>query len=482
MSLQTSYNWRWRAAGQPALPADVAVEGTPMEQEIRFCKTSDGVGIAYGVVGEGYPLLFVHGWVSHLEYWPKMPRAEEFVFSKLARHFRFYRYDARGWGLSDRDIDDFSLEKKLLDVEAVVADARLERFAVLGISEGGPTAITYAVRNPERVSHMILGGTFAWTPPPATPEEEQVLRAMMMTILPGWGKDTPEFRQLWTQRFMPEADLEMIRWFNELQRVSARPETVLAGLTETGRVDVRDLLPRVQTPTLVIHARGDAAVPFEGGREIASSIPGARFLPLESNNHLLLPGEPATDQIVKAIVDFVGVSTGSAGAPAHPAAPGGLVTILFTDMVGSTALTQRLGDERAQDNVRKHNSAVREALKAHSGKEIKHTGDGIMASFTSARGAVECAIAIQHALAEGDGLRVRIGLNAGEPVAEESDLYGTSVQLAARVCAEADGGEILVSNVVRELAAGKGFLFNDRGDHALKGFEDPMRLYEVRWE
>ena len=132
--------------------------------------------------------------------------------------------------------------------------------------------------------------------------------------------------------------------------------------------------------------------------------------------------------------------------------------------------------------MRQHNTAVRDALKAHAGQEIKHTGDGIMASFASARGAVDCAVAIQRALAAGDSVRVRIGLNAGEPVAEEQDLYGTSVQLAARVCAEADAGEILVSNVVRELAAGKGFLFNDRGDHALKGFEDPVRVYEVRWE
>ena len=132
--------------------------------------------------------------------------------------------------------------------------------------------------------------------------------------------------------------------------------------------------------------------------------------------------------------------------------------------------------------MRQHNTAVRDALRAHAGKEIKHTGDGIMASFASARGAVDCAIAIQRALAAaGDSVRVRIGLNAGEPVAEEQDLYGTSVQLAARVCAEADAGEIMVSNVVRELSAGKGFLFNDRGDHALRGFEDPVRLYEVRW-
>ena len=399
----------------------------------------------------------------------------------LAQHYRYHRYDARGWGLSDRDVTDFSMEKKLLDVEAVVENAGIERFAILGASEGGPTAITYAARHPERVSHLILLGTFAWSPPPATPEDRELIKAMLMTIGPGWGKDTPAFRQLWTARFMPEGDLEMIRWFNELQRVSGSAETVMALIGSIARIDVRDLLPQLKVPTLVAHARGDLACPFEGGREIASSIPGARFVPLESNNHLMLPGEPANEVLLKAITDFIGEPGKVAESPTTSAAPGGLVTILFTDMEGSTALTQRIGDDRAQDHVRQHNTVVREALKAHDGNEIKHTGDGIMASFPSARGAVDCAIAIQRALSAGDGVRVRIGLNAGEPVAEEQDLYGTSVQLAARVCAEADGGEILVSNVVRELAAGKGFLFNDRGDRALKGFEDPVKLFEVKW-
>jgi class 3 adenylate cyclase/pimeloyl-ACP methyl ester carboxylesterase len=425
-------------------------------------------------------LLFVHGWVSHLEWWSRMPGAEKFAHVSLAQHYRYYRYDARGWGLSDRDVSDFSIESKLKDVEAVVADAGLERFAVVAVSEGGPTAIAYAVQNPERVSHLILVGTFASAPAPSTKEEVEELQAMLATIKPGWGKDTPAFRQLWTYRFMPEADMEMIRWFNDLQRNSGSAETVLALIRDVARTNVVDLLPQVKTPTLVMHARGDLAVPFERGREIASKIPGARFVPLESNNHIPLPAEPANEAFLKAVLDFVGNPREEARPETRPAA-GGLVTILFTDMEGSTALTQQLGDDRAQDQVRHHNTVVREALKAHAGREIKHTGDGIMASFPSARGAVDCAVAIQRALAGGDGVRVRIGLNAGEPVAEEEDLYGTSVQLAARVCAEADGGEILVSNVVRELAAGKGFLFHDRGDHTLKGFEDPVRLYAVKW-
>ena len=183
----------------------------------------------------------------------------------------------------------------------------------------------------------------------------------------------------------------------------------------------------------------------------------------------------------KAIEEFVGE-----GEEAEAAAPSGLVTILFTDMEGSTTLTQRLGDDKAQEVLRTHNTIVRDGLKACGGSEIKHTGDGIMASFPTASKALECAVAIQHRFVEHSEanpdvpIRVRVGLNAGEPVAEDEDLFGTAVQLAARVCARAEPGQVLVANVVRELAAGKPFLFSDQGDVVLRGFEDPVRLYEVR--
>jgi len=185
---------------------------------------------------------------------------------------------------------------------------------------------------------------------------------------------------------------------------------------------------------------------------------------------------------LQAIDEFLGEGEEAAARPA----PSGLVTILFTDIESSTSLTQRLGDAKAQEVVGTHNRIVRDALKAHSGSEIKHTGDGIMASFPSASRALECAIAIQRAFAEHnesaeEPIRVRIGLNAGEPVAEEQDLFGTGVQLAARIWAHAQPGEIVAANVVRELAAGKGFLFADRGKTALRGFGDPVRLHEVRW-
>ncbi|MCJ7491195.1 MAG: adenylate/guanylate cyclase domain-containing protein, partial [Dehalococcoidia bacterium] len=254
-------------------------------------------------------------------------------------------------------------------------------------------------------------------------------------------------------------------------------------------IDVRPLLPRVTVPTLVIHLRGDMVAPFESGRELATGIPGARFLPLDGRNHFPLPNEPVTAAMGKAIYEFLGEgeeAPAAGGAPSRE--PGGLVTILFTDVEGSTVLTQRLGDANAREVLRNHERIVREALRAHGGAEVKAMGDGFMASFSSATRALECAIAMQRAFAAHDDehpetpIRVRIGLNAGEPIAEDEDLFGTAVQVAARVCARAQPCQILASNVVQELAAGKGFVFSDQGEATLKGLDKPVRLYDLHWQ
>jgi class 3 adenylate cyclase len=467
-----------------------------MEQQIRFCTTSDGVRIAYATVGQGPPLVRVLGWFTHLEFEGENPRWRR-LYEGMASRFTYIRYDGRGMGLSDRDVTDFSIDAFVRDLEAVVDALGIEKVALYGISQGGPTAITYAERHPERVSHLIIYGSTAR--PPWSEDQHQT---MLSLVRQGWGSDLPAHRQFFTGLFMPDGDMEAIHAFNEMQRVSASADNVVAMLTaEPGQPrDRTDLLSRVTAPTLVIHRRGDAVVPFEMGREIAAGIPGARFLPLEGRNHAALADidAPANLVMAKAIAEFLGASEEEDAQ----GAPSGLVTILFTDMEGSTNLTQRLGDAAAQELLRSHNAIIREALKAHGGSEIKHTGDGIMASFSTASKALECAVAIQQAFRERNAavgaalappqgaasgaptpfepLLVRIGLNAGEPVAEDEDLFGTAVQLAARVCARAEPGQVLAANVVRELAAGKGFLFSDMGDVVLRGFEDPVRLYEVR--
>jgi class 3 adenylate cyclase len=245
-------------------------------------------------------------------------------------------------------------------------------------------------------------------------------------------------------------------------------------------VDVSELAPKVTAPTLVLHGHQDSVVPFSLGRDLASRLPNAHFVPLEGNASA--PWE-TTASITRELRRFLGIQVSQRGA-----VPGDVHTILFTDIEGSTTLTQRLGDARAQELLRAHNAIVRDSLKACGGSEIKHTGDGIMASFPTASSAAECAVAIQRSVEGRDGrpdsdraFAVRIGLNAGEPVVEEGDLFGTSVQLARRICDLAGSGQILVSNVVRELTAGKGFLFAEVGEVVPKGFEEPVRLYELRW-
>jgi class 3 adenylate cyclase len=474
-----------------------------MEQHVRFCTTSDSARIAYATVGQGYPLIRALGWFTHLEYEWESPLWRHTI-EGLARNHLLVRYDGRGTGLSDRSVTEHSVESWVKDLEAVVDALELDRFALLGISQGGSTAISYTVRHPERVSHLVLYGSFAhWPFPLENPEQRQVFESLLTLVRAGWGRNVPSFRQIFTSLFVPGGSAEQMRMFDDLQRRSCSPENAVALFRAFSQTDVTDLLPKVATPTLVVHRREDKAVPFRAGRELASAIAGARLVTLEGQNHIPLEGEEASKALIAAIEEFVGTAM-PAQAFAATAPASAPLTILFTDMEGSTTLTQRLGDARAQELLRTHNRVIRDALLAHGGSETKHTGDGIMASFLSASRALQCAIAIQQALAsENERLlrqaqdawdtqtepvearpvevRVRIGLNAGEPIAEESDLFGTAVQVAARVCAKAEPGQILASDVVRQLAAGKGFLFSDRGEVALRGFEDPVRLYEVRW-
>jgi class 3 adenylate cyclase len=261
------------------------------------------------------------------------------------------------------------------------------------------------------------------------------------------------------------------------------PEAFRAAYGSILEFDATALLPQVRSPTLVLHRRQVAYPQVHIASGLASRIPNARLALLEGTS--LAPYLGDMEAVASAIGEFLGEGE-EAAAKAAPPEAGAFRTILFTDVEGSTALTQRLGDAKAREVLRQHEGIVREALRAHGGSEVKTMGDGFMASFSSATRALECSIAIQrafaaHSEAAEEPIRVRIGLNAGEPIAEEEDLFGTAVNMAARIAAKAEGGEILASDVMRQLVAGKGFLFADRGETALRGFEDPVWLYEVRW-
>ncbi len=448
-----------------------------MEPRIQYAKTSDGVSIAYATEGEGPPLLLLPmAPAAHVQRaWEMFPN----IFPALARTFRLIMYDPRGTGLSDRDAIEYSMEAMMRDLDAVVGRTGLQSFAVVAFLGSVPVAVTYAATFPDRVSHLILIDGFTNSSDFAGMPAWEALEALI-------DKDWTLFTETMARVLIGLDDPQLIVGLGEYTRACIEPEAFRAFVAAEQSWDVADLLPAVKAQTLVLHNNDARFAPIRAGQKLAAGIPDARFLAIDDMNY---------ERVAALVEDFAGTA-----GKTQPVEHSGVHTILFTDMESSTALTQRLGDAGAQELVRAHNTIVREALAANGGSEIKHTGDGIMASFPSASGTLECAVAIQRAVAAlrqaqddqaepvGDHaeqvearLNVRIGLNAGEPIVEDQDLFGTAVQLARRICDQAAPGEILASNVVRELAAGKGFLFSDRGEVVPKGFDEAVRLYEVQW-
>jgi class 3 adenylate cyclase/pimeloyl-ACP methyl ester carboxylesterase len=276
------------------------------EQEIQFCQTRDGVQLAYSRMGNGPPLVKTGNWMTHLEFDFESPIWQH-LYRELSRDHRLIRYDARGNGLSDRNVQDVSFESFVGDLEVVVDAAGLNRFALLGISQGCAVSIAYAVRHPERVTHLLLFGGYAvgWAKRSRSAAEKEQDAAMLTLMRLGWGQENPTFRQLFTSQFIPGGSKAQADWFNELQRISTSPEDAVRNLIANGDTDVTALLAQVSVPTLVMHSHGDARVPFDLGRRLAAGIPGARFVPLASGNHLILEDEPAFPRFLQEIRTFI---------------------------------------------------------------------------------------------------------------------------------------------------------------------------------
>jgi pimeloyl-ACP methyl ester carboxylesterase len=281
------------------------------EQQIRFCTSSDGARIAYATAGAGPPLVKAANWLSHLEFDWNSPVWRHWI-QALSRDHTLIRYDERGCGLSDWAAEEFSLDAWVGDLEAVVDRLGLERFPLLGISQGGPIAIAYTVRHPERVSRLILYGSYSRgrSHRNLSEREREEREVMLRMIAVGWGQDHAAFRQVFTSLFIPEGSPEQVHWFNELQRVSASPENAVRIARTFDDLDVRELAPRLDLPTLVLHATGDLRIPFAEGRLLASLIPGARFVPLEGRNHILVESEPAWPRFIREVRSFLGVPAG----------------------------------------------------------------------------------------------------------------------------------------------------------------------------
>ena len=297
-------------SAKPGEPASVVKPQPPAalpnpQHEIRFCTASDGVRIAYAEVGQGPPLVKTANWLNHLEYDWESPIWSPLLHA-LASNHRLIRYDERGNGLSDWDVQDISFEAFVRDLESVIDATKLQRFPLLGISQGCAVSIAYAVRHPERVSHLILYGGYArGRRKRGSVQDIEQSDALLTLMRHGWGQENPAFRQIFTTRFVPGGTVEQTQWFNDLQRITTSPENAVRIIQVTSNLDVSDLLPHVRVPTLVLHCRNDAAQPFEEGRKLATGIPGARFVALEGHNHLVLKSDPAWNRLLNEIGNFL---------------------------------------------------------------------------------------------------------------------------------------------------------------------------------
>jgi pimeloyl-ACP methyl ester carboxylesterase/DNA-binding CsgD family transcriptional regulator len=284
------------------------------EQTVRFCHSPDGVRIAYATSGSGPPIIKTANWLSHLHFDLESPVWRHWL-TELSRGRTLIRYDMRGCGLSDWEVDDLSDAADLADLEAVVAASGVDRFALLALSGGVASAIAYAVKYPERVSHLVLCGCYLQGRIAREPGPEGERRGEMMLdmIRYGWGEESSAFRQVYTSLFLPEGSEEQLAWWNELQRISTTPELAARRFAAKFRIDLREVAARVTVPTLVLHARGEKVVPFDQGRQLAALIPNARFVPLDSCNHVLLEEEPAWEVFLREFREFLGIDERRAG-------------------------------------------------------------------------------------------------------------------------------------------------------------------------
>jgi class 3 adenylate cyclase len=435
---------------------------------IRYTQTPDGVNIAYCVVGDGpISLLCLPGFVSNLEVLWEAPVAERY-FGRLASFARIVVYDKRGQGLSDRPPQPPTLEQSMEDARAVLDAAGFDRAALYAVSEGGPTAALLAATYPDRVSRVAMYGTWArMIEGPDYPQGMplEAFERFIARVRHDWGG--PVALSIWAPSIA--GDAQMQRWWAKLLRTGTGPGGAEALIRLYTRIDARHVLPTITAPTLVIHRTGDRMVPIAAARALAAAIPRAKLVELPGNDHLPF-ADP--DQIIDEVEEYL------TGQRTEREPDRMLATVMFTDIVDSTARAAALGDQGWRELVQRHDELVRREIDRHRGRAVKTLGDGFLATFDGPARAIHCASSARDAVRR-LGLEMRAGLHTGEVEVLNGDIGGIAVHIGARVGALASAGEVLVSRTVTDLVAGSGIGFEDRGTHTLKGVPGEWQLYAV---
>jgi len=436
-----------------------------MPPPIRYVRNGE-VSIAYQIVGDArVDILMIPGWISHLAMDWEEPTWLRWC-DRMTSFARLIRFDKRGTGLSDRPPGVPTLEERMGDARAVMDAVGIDRAHVLGWSEGGPLGVLLAATCPDRVQSLTLYGTqscfrrtedYPWGMEPRTLEER------LSVIEKEWGQ------MAFAQRFAPHGDDRFARQWAAYQRAGASPSAAAALRKANSEIDVRPLLPAIRVPTLVLSRRGDPIGPPEAGRYMADRIPGSRFVELVGD-HVMWLGD--VESLCGEIEEFI------TGLRPGAREPGSVMTILQCDMEGSTTLARELGDERWADLLARYARMTDLAVAAHGGRIVDRTGDGLMATFSGPVATIRAAQRLQREAIE-LGIRVRAGIHIGDVRQDGGALRGIAVHVAARVMAEARGGEIFLTETVKDIVAGARLRFEDRGVRELKGIEGPRRLFAV---
>lgn len=439
-----------------------------MPPETRYAKNGQ-LHIAYQMAGEGpLDVVFVSGWISHVEHMWEEPAFARFL-RRLASFSRLILIDKRGTGLSDPVTRPPTVEERMEDVRAVMDVVGSERAALLGVSEGGAMNLLFATTHPGRTTALVLLGAYArlaWAPDHPWGWPAEAIEAFLAQVEQGWG--TGVAFDVLAPGYVRDQRLQ--QWWARYQRLAASPGAAMTLMRMAYEIDVRFILPAVRVPTLVLHRADDRLLSADHGRYLAQHIAGAKYVELPGADHLFFLGE--ADAVLDEIEEFLtGVRVG--GQPDRV-----LATVLFTDVVGSTERAAALGDRLWRDLLEDYRALVRRQLARFRGREVDAAGDGVLAAFDGPGRAVECARAIGTAARQLD-IDIRAGVHTGECELMGERLSGIALHIGARVAALAAGGEVLVSSTVRDLVAGSGLLFEDRGSHALKGIPGEWRLFSV---